>query len=276
MDRRPGIFAALALALAAPLCNEGHAQGLMTYFESSGTTQKPRSNAGLSVGGDRLRMRADLAVRGARIASPTHALNRRSGGRTEVVPNVRSAFTIAKDLDIETRVNFSEWNVGADTTFDTRLRYRKSLHTFFDELDSSFWRLPGGLTKQVFRLGFGQILGDDGATAPLTITGAAYFEATQNAAAAVPGRSGDSRKVAVETRVAGLLAPLLATDHAVSLNVEKTVGTRPESASTLAYDQSWAPSPLTELGFNLILRRETYSPTNDYAPSIAFTWRSQF
>lgn len=276
MDTRPSLWTALVLALAVPLCNEVHAQGVTTYFESSGTTQKPRSNAGLSLGSDRLRLRADLAVRGARTAAPAHALYRRSSGTTEVVPNVRSAFTIAKNLDVETRVNFAEWNAGADATFDTRLRYRKSFNTFFDELDGSFWRLPGGLTKQVLRLGFGQILGDDDETAPLAITGVAQIEATQNAAHALPGWSGDSRKVGLETRVAGLLSPLLAADHAVSLKVEKTVGVRPESASSLAYDQSWAPGPLTELGLNLLLRRETYSPANDFAPSITFTWRGQF
>jgi hypothetical protein len=276
MDRLPSIGAVLVLVLTAPLCNEAQAQGVTTYFESAGTAQKPRSNAGLSLGGDRLRMRADLAVRGARAASPTHAMGRRASGSTEVVPNVRSAFTIVKNLDIETRVNFAEWNAGTDTTFDTRLRYRKSLNAFFDELDGSFWRLPGGLTRQVLRLGFGHVLGDDGATAPLAITGAALFEATQNAGPTLPGRSDDSHKVGVETRIVGLLSPLLAADHAVSLKVEKTVGLRPESASTLAYDQSWTPRPLTELGFNLVLRRETYSAANDFTPSLTFTWRSQF
>lgn len=276
MDRQPCIGAMLALALAAALCNDAQAEGVTTYFESSGTAQKPRSNAGLSIGGDRLRMRADLAVRGAWTASPTHALYRRSSGSTEVVPNVRSAFTIAKNLDIETRVNFAEWNAGADTTFDARLRYRKSLNAFFDELDGSFWRLPGGLTRQVLRLGFDQTLGDDGAIAPRAITGAALVEATQNAAADLPGRSGDTHKVGLETRVAGLLSPFLTADHSVSLKVEKTVGMRPERASTLAYDQSWTPNPLTELGFNLIFRRDTYSAASAFTPSLTFTWRSQF
>ena len=276
MDRLPSIGAVLALALAAALCSEAQAQGVTTYFESSGTAQKPRSNAGLSVGSDRLRMRADIAVRGARTASPAQAMVRRSSSSTEVVPNLRSAFALAKNLDIETRVSFAEWNAGTDTTFDTRLRYRKSLNAFFDELDGSFWRLPGGLTKQVLRLGFDQVLGDDSATAPLAITGAALIEATQNAAPELPGRSGDTHKVGLETRVAGLLSPFLAADHAVSLTVEKTVGLRPERASTLAYDQSWTPGALTELGLNLMFRRETSSAVNDFAPSITFTWRSQF
>ena len=266
MQARPILWTALALALAAPWCTAAHAEGVTAYFESAGTSQKARSNAGLSLTGERVRMRADLAVRGAWSQSPPHALYRRSSGSTEVVPNVRSAFTIARNLDVETRVSFAEWNAGADATVDTRVRFRKSLGAFFDELDGSLWRLPGGLTRQAVRLGFGRVLGDGGTTAPLAITGAASFEATR----------GDSRKVGVETRVAGLLSPFLATDHAVSLKVEKTVGARPESASTLAYDQSWTPNPLTELGFNLMLKRETYSPANDFAPAFTFTWRSQF
>jgi hypothetical protein len=267
MDARPSLWTVLIVALAAPLCTEAHAEGVTAYFESAGTSQKARSHAGLSLTGDRVQMRADLAVRGAWSHSPPHALYRRSSGSTEVVPNMRSAFTIAKNLDIETRVNFAEWNAGADRTVDTRVRYRKSLGWFFDELDGSLWRLPGGLTRQALRLGFGHVLGNGvTTTAPLAITGAASFEATR----------GDNRKVGVETRVAGLLSPLLTTDHAVSLKVEKTVGARQESASTLAYDQSWTPNPLTEIGFSLMLKRETYSPANDFAPAITFTWRGQF
>jgi hypothetical protein len=62
----------------------------------------------------------------------------------------------------------------------------------------------------------------------------------------------------------------------LSLKVEKTLGMRPQSASTLAYDQAWTLSPLTRLGFNLKLLRQTYSPANGFEPSIDFTWRSQF
>jgi hypothetical protein len=266
----------LSLALSAQVFDEAKAQGLTTYLESSGTEQKPRSNAGLSVQGDWLRMRADVALRAQHLATPIHTLQPRLSGRTEVVPNLRSAFTIAKNLDIETRVSFAEWNAHSDTTFDTRVRYRKSLDAFFDELDGSVWRSPEGSTKQSLRLGFNQALGDVGGVSPLTITGQAIFEATQSTAAPSVGRSSDSRKVGVETRVAGFTSAFLAADHALSFKVEKTAGTRPESSSTVAYDQSWTLSPLTKLGFNLQFLRQTYSPANDFAPSIDFSWRSRF
>jgi hypothetical protein len=264
--------AVLVLALSTPLFDEANAQGLTTYLESSGSGLKPRSNAGVAVQTDRLRMRADFALRSQQ--SATASLGVPPGGSTEVVPNLRSALTIAKNLDIETRVNFTEWNARADTTFDTRVRYKRSLDLFFDELDGSVWRSPDGLTKQSLRLGFKQTLGDFGGIAPLTLTGHAILETTQNATATGP--SNDNRKVGVETRLAGFTSPFLAADHALVFKVEKTSGAQPASASTVTYDQSWTVSPLTKLGLNLQVLRQSNSPANDFEPSIDFRWRSQF
>jgi hypothetical protein len=208
LETRRLIWAALALALSARLFDEAKAQDVTTYLETSGTEQKPRSNAGLSVEGDKLRMRADFAVRAKQVSASPHALQPRPAGSTEVVPNLRSAFTLAKNLDIETRVNFAEWNAHSDTTFDTRVRYRKPLDAFFDELDGSLWRSPDGVTKQSLRLGFNETFGDEGAVSPLTISGAAIFEASPNAAAAAGGSS-DSHRVGVETRLAGFMPAFL-------------------------------------------------------------------
>ena len=261
----------LALVLSAQLFDEANAQGLTTYLESSGTGLKPRSNAGVAVQTDRLGMRADVALRAQQIPIASLAP---PGGRTEVVPNLRSSLKIAKHLDIETRVNFAEWNARSDTTFDTRVRYRKSLDIFFNELDGSLWRSPDGSTKQSLRLGFKQALGDFGGMAPLTITGQAILETTQAAAAA--GLASDGRKVGVETRLAGFTSPFLATDHALSFKVEKTFGARPTSASTVTYDQSWTVSTMTKLGLNLQLLRQSYTAGNDFKPALDLTWRSQF
>jgi hypothetical protein len=266
-------LAVLALVLPAQHLDEANAQGLTPYLESSGTGLKPRSNAGLAVQTDRLRMRADVALRAQQISTASLGLAS-PGGSTEVVPNLRSALTIAKNLDIETRVNFAEWNARTDTTFDTRVRYRRSLDAFFDELDGSLWRSPDGLTKQSLRLGFHQILGDFGGLSPLTITGQAIFETTQDAGAA--GLSSDSRKVGIETRLAGFTSPFLAADHALIFKVERTSGAQPAAASVVTYDQSWAVSPMSKLGLNLQFLRQSYSPANDFEPSLGLNWRSQF
>jgi hypothetical protein len=268
LEKRWPVSTVLVLILFAGLFEQANAQQLTTYLESSGTGLRPRSNAGLAVQTDRLRMRADFALRAHQSAAASLGWAP-PRGRTEVVPNLRSALTIAKNFDIETRVNFAEWNARSDTTFDTRVRYKRSLDVFFDELDGSLWRSPDGLTKQSLRLGFTQALGDFGGIAPLTLTGQAIFETTQGAAAL----STDSHKVGVETRLA---SALLATNHALIFKVEKTSGAQPTSATAVTYDQSWAMSPVTKLGLNLQFLRQSYNPANDFEPSIDVSWRSQF
>jgi hypothetical protein len=262
-------WALAVLALAARPFDDANAESVTTHFESSGSERNLRSNAGLSVQRDRLRVRADVAVRGA--ASPSGAAQRRPSGSTEVIPNLRSAFSIAKNLDLETRVNFAEWNAGTNGTIDTRLRYRKPLDSFFNELDGSVWRSPDGSTKQTLRLGFNEIFGDIGANTPLTIAGEATFEAAQHAALS----SIDSRRVGVETRVAGLLSSFVEADHSLKFRVERAVGARAERASMFDYDQSWSLSSLTKLGFNLRLQRRADGIANGVEPSINFNWRTE-
>jgi hypothetical protein len=259
--------------VSAGIFHEANGQELTTYLESSGTGLRPRSNAGLAVQTDRLRMRADFALRAQQIATASLGWAR-PGRRTEVTPNLRSALTITKNLDIETRVSFAEWNARSDTTFDTRVRYRRSLDLFFDELDGSLWRSPDGLTKQTLRLGFNRTLGNLGSMAPLTITGQAIFETAQDGEAT--GLSSNTRKVGVETKVAGFNSAFLAADRALIFKVEKISGAQPASVSTVSYDQSWTVSPMTKLGLNLRFLRQSYSPANDFQPSIDLSWRSQF
>jgi hypothetical protein len=266
-------WALAGLALAAGSFDDANAEAVSAHFESSGTEQRLRSNAGLSIERDRVRLRADVALRSA--ASAGDAAQRRPSGSTEVVPNLRSAFTIAKNLDIETRVNFAEWNSGTDATVDTRLRYRRSLDSFFDELDGSVSRAPDGSTKQTLRLGFNEVLGDLGEAMPLTIAGEAIFEAAQDAAPLLPTAANDSRRVRVETRVAGLLSSFVAADHTLSFGVEKAAGPRVERASMFGYDQSWTLRSLMKLGFNLKLQRRADGTADDVEPSIHFNWRSQ-
>src|SRR5690554_3187752 len=98
------ISLALALALASQVFANAKAEGVATYFESSGSKQKPRSNAGVAIhGGDRLQLQAGVALQGAALVEDPA---QRTSGSTEVVPNLRSAFHLAPNLELETRVNF--------------------------------------------------------------------------------------------------------------------------------------------------------------------------
>jgi hypothetical protein len=268
------VGAALVLALSAHL-EKPQAQALSTYLESSGTQQKPRSNAGFSVQGDKMRIRAEVALRGRQQHTATDALQLRTESSTEVVPSLRSAFKLAKNLNLESGVSFAEWNASSSTQFDARLRYRKPLHAFFDELDGSLWRSPEGSTAQKLRLGFHESLPNAGTHPPVTISGEATYEATQSAAAQT-AESRSKQRVRIEARVAGLMPEFLGANHAVGLKLEKAVSGRAESASALTYTPSWTPGSLTKLGLNVQLRRETYSAGDDFAPSIDFSWRSKF
>jgi len=253
--------AVLCFALAILSVNYAVADGIATYFESS-ANQKPRSNAGLSVESDRLRVKADVALQ-----APDK--------KTRIIPNLSSAFTIAKHLDIETHVNLAEWTTGADPTIDTRLHFR-SLGPFFEELEGRIWRSPDGLSRQILKLGFYQTLSDATSLTPVTITGRAIYETTNGPDLLLPGDGTDARRVGLETVVAGLMSPFFAGHNAFSLRVDRVSGARPENASSLAYDQSWTMRNFTKLGFNLKVLRAAQSAANDLEPSLGFTWRTEF
>ena len=153
----------------------------------------------------------DLLARHQR-AGGEHRLGEVGGGHARHGDN-RSNDVIGGHLGGLARVRVAEWNAGSNATVDTRLTYRKSLDSFFDQLDGSVWRSPDGLTKQTLRLGFREILGDTVATTPLTIAGEATFEAAQGAAPTLAAASGDSRRVGVETRVAGLMSSFVTADR---------------------------------------------------------------
>jgi hypothetical protein len=273
LNERRQLQAALVFALCAFVLHAG-AQEVTTYVSTSGTEQKPRSNAGVSLQGERLGMRADLAVRGKQSDSPSNALQFRPTASTEVVPSLRSALTLAPNLNLETGVSFSEWNASSATTFDTRVRYKKPLRTFFNEIDSSLSRSPEGATKQTVRLGFRETLGSPGALTSPTLTGAATFEATQ-AHSAPAAQSGDQYRARIEAKVAGLMPTFLGADHALGFKVERRIGVRPESTSAVTYNPSWTPGSLTQLGLNLQLQRQTVL-ADRLSPSVDFTWRGRF
>jgi hypothetical protein len=250
-----------ALCLALVVISQARSEGLTTYIESAGATLRPRSNAGVAVEREGIRLKADVSLQ---------APNK----QTQIVPNVSSAFTLGKNLDIETRLNLSEFNTRSDATLDTRLHFR-SLGPFFDELEGRIWQSPDGLSRNLLRLGFYQILGSTSAGAPLTLTGRATFE-TSHGAASLTRRAVDTRRYGLETQVKGLTNSFVPGDGTLSLKLERTSGNRPESLSTVAYNQAWTMPNLTKLGFNLKFLRATYSPADDFEPSIDFTWRTDF
>lgn len=255
--------AAVSLTLTTFLACGAHAAGVTPYFESS-ANQKPRGNAGLSVDADRVRLKADVALRTAE--------------RTQVVPHVSSSVTFLGRLALETNVNLSEWNgrdEDLDRTFDTRLHFKSSA-PFFDELEGRIWRSPDGRSGRILKFGFYQILRETHLLQPLAIRANATVETTAAVAPAVSSLpSADTRRIGIETEVTGLMSRWRGR-KALRLKMEKVEGARSRSASSVAYNHAWSLGAATRVGVNMQMQRATYLPTDDFQPSLDLTWRTDF
>jgi hypothetical protein len=258
----------LALLAAAALCatNGSRAADFTPYFDSA-ASDKPRSNAGMSLAGDRMTMKADLAVR-----APDH--------ETQIVPNVSSALELAHGLDLETRMSLADWNSADESPgakFDTRLHFQSSA-PFLDEFEGRYWRSPAGQTGRLLKFGFYQKLRGSSSLAPLTIRSRATLETTDGwaAATAMPSATAPNRKIGWETELGGVAAGLLPGRSALKLRVERVAGEQAETTHSLAYDQSWSLRNLGQFGVNVKMLRATLTTEDTLQPSIGFSWRAQF
>lgn len=253
-----------AFVLALTLLFDGGgaaAAGVQPYFETSGT-QKPRSNAGLSVGSDKMWLNADIALR--------------SADRTEVIPRVSSAFTLGKRLGVETQLNLFEWNGRTDLldhTSDTRLHFR-SPAPFLDELEGRIWRSPDGRSGRILKFGFYQIVRDTKLVPPLTIRGHASVETSSDGLPMTALSAGGTRKVGIETEVTGLPSGV-GGRRTLRMKMERQEGSRPHDARSVVYDHAWTLGRGSKLGFNVEMREASSAPADGFAPTVGLTWRSK-
>jgi hypothetical protein len=258
----------VAFALLA-LQNAGAAD-VAPYFESS-ANQKPRGNAGVSVSGDRLRLKADLALQ---------APNK----DTEIVPRVSSAFSITERIGIETRVDLAEWNSHADlleAKFDTRLHVRAPA-PFLDELEGRVWRSPDGQSGRTLKLGFYQTLGETQPGQAVTIRSKATLETTvgnaltpASATAASQGHP-ETQRLGLETEIRGLLSGFLTRRSSLLLKIERVEGAEPRDARSLTYDHSWLVRDVARVGVNVGMLRTIRRAADIFEPSFRLTWRAEF
>ena len=237
------------------------AADLSPYFESS-AGHKPRGDAGLSVSGDRLRVAAAVAMRA-------------QDGSTSILPKVTSALTLGPRVDIETRVNLAEWNGRTDphdAKFATRLHVQAPA-PFVDHLEGKFWRLPGGQTGRLLRLGFYQRLAAPRRGHPITIRSKATIE-TLSAASATGGV--DNQRVGFEAEVGGLMSGPAAAQTALRLKILRHLGADPATARSVSYDRSWSLPGETQLALNLGLLRATRPNADVVEPSLGISWQGEF
>ena len=252
-------------ALAVLVSDHAAAEGFKSYFESS-ATQKPRTDAGVSVDGDRLHLDANVSLR-----SP--------GAVTSIVPHLSSSFAISDRVDVETRVDLAEWNTRAklsEATFDTRVSFR-SPAPFLEELEGQVWRSPDGQSKEAVRVGFYQTLRPADQSPALTLRGKAVFETAVGADAGL-GASGrpETHRVGLETVVGGFLSRLLAGQNALSIKLERMTGATFETARSIAFNHSWSLAAIGQFGFHVGMRSATDDTGDRFEPSLGFSWRGQF
>ena len=265
--------AILVLSLAVLGAHEACAAEVTRYFTSS-ASQRPRSNAGVSLTGDRVRLKADVAMRAP-------------GNETRIVPNLSSAFTITDKVGLETRVDLAEWNSRTDlleAKIDTRLHFQ-SPAPFLDELEGRIWRTPDGRSGRILKFGFYQILRQADVGPNITLNSLATVENTVGGwQPGIPaGASGDARlfrpenqRFRFETELRGLKPSWLPGKAALRLKLEETVGASPERARSLAYDHSWRFRGYADVGVNLGMLHATRSAETLSEPSFGFTWRAEF
>ena len=251
----------LVAALLVFVSDRAMAEGFKSYVESS-AANKPRTDAGVSVEGDRVRLNADLSMRAP-------------GDTTQIVPRLSSSFAISDKLGVEAHVAFAEWNTRSklsEATFDTKVRFRTSA-PFLEELEGQVWRSPDGESKEMLRLGFYQMLRPADESPALTLRGKAVFETAVGPADAL-GDAGrpQTRRVGIETVLGGFLSRLLAGQNALSLKLERVTGATVENAKSLAFNHAWALPNLTQFALNVRMLSATQSTEGRVEPSVGLSW----
>jgi hypothetical protein len=254
--------ASLCLVLSVIAAQDAAAGGVKPYFESS-ANQKPRGDAGVSVTGDRLKVDAGVAMRG----------NNRA---TQMVPQVRSAFSVSDRLGVETLVRMSEWNSRSDlpgTNVDTKVHFR-SPAPFLDELEGRVWRSPGGQSGRILKFGFYQTLRESNASPPLTLRSRAVIETrleTMPGVLSTEALDRRARRVALETELRGLVSSLPGSSE-LKLKLDRSGGFRSDRAKVLAYNHSWNMGAAVRVGFNMDVRNTTSAPAG-IERSVGIRWQ---
>jgi len=222
--------------------------------------------------------------------------------RAQVLPRIRSGFTLGEKLDIQTLMSLPDWNAetgssraAVDTKFrltapmpfvdrfDARIRQLpsgvsrettvvfRSPIAFVDRLQGRLRQLPDGVSRYSMEFGFPEVLTNTGAQRPTSLTGGATLE--EIAESDRP----DIFRLGMQMVFAGSASSGLATSRAsdrykVILRYEQETGNLERRATSLAYDHSWAIRDLARIEFNLkLLRRAVAVDT-----TLGFNWQAEF
>jgi len=107
--------------------------------------------------------------------------------------------------------------------------------------------------------------GDDHGSS-FSLTGKALIRETLDA------QGMETRSVGLETKLKGVLPPLLGGENALSIKVERALGAADDAlSSSLAYDHAWSPGGAS-IGLNLKMQRQV----DEFEPSLDLSWLARF
>lgn len=253
---RPTIDTRVMLSAGVPFVSA--IEGSLRRSGASSTDTWKVKFAGLDtgvdvLGGDPFRLDADVVMRAG-------------GDGAGTTSNVTSSWGLGRAVDVKTGLRFDYDGTGerAAPALDTSFVYQPSV-AFIDRLEGELHRSTSGDLRQSIGLRFSELSRGDPYGSSLKISSRAIVEEMLHA------DGPESVSMGFETKLTGMLPPLLGGSNALSLRVDRQLDDGDGRSSTLVYDHTWSPGD-TSIGLNLkVLRR-----LDAVEPSMGVTWTTQF
>lgn len=205
------------------------------------------------LGGDPLAFRADMTVN-------------RSAERPVATSRLTSSIGLGDALSMQSVLHVRGDGVAGfeRSAVDTKLVYR-SPFTFIDRFEGEIHH-GTGVRRESLSVLLPEISRGDKHGSSLSLTGKALVRET------LDERGTETRSVGVETKLKGVLPPLLGGENALSFKVERALGDADDAlSSSLAYDHAWSPGGAS-IGLNLKMLRQL----DEFEPSMDLSWLARF
>jgi|GEM_PF-2078159 len=204
------------------------------------------------LGGKPLALRADLGVK-------------RSGGESLASSSLSSSWGLGRALTMQSVLRLDETAASGfgRSALETKLVYR-SPFPFIDRFEGEILDGPDRRRQSIALLLPALSRGDPYGSS-ISLTGKASLRETLDAYGT------ETRSVGFETSIKGILPPLLGGQNAISVKLERGLGTLDDYSSSLAYDHAWSPGRAS-IGLNFKMLRDV----DDISPSMDLSWSASF
>jgi len=254
---RPTVSANLLITSEVPFVERVEAElrrSDSTSNESLNLALNPMDTGLRLFGGDPLGIDADLALRS-------------SGEQLTTTSSVTSSWGLGAAVDVKSVLRLEDGAASGPTSsaLDTTLVYETPL-AFIDALEGRIYRSDAtGASRQSVAILF-----------PEMSSGGQHGTSFKLASKAIVGETLrpnglEAMTMGVETKLSGLLPPLLGGSNALSFKVERMLDSTRTQSSTLAYDHAWSPGDAS-IGLNL----KVLSDPEDVEPSMGVSWSTAF